>query len=152
MLARKAGAAFSQTVTNGMTQGKTFSAICADAKVKPVELPPFSLSTRELPAIEDHVPINQLKELAFRTAPGKASDFEETRDGGVLLCVKSRLPLDQTKMQAELPAFVNYVRQRRQEEAFEAWFRKEADKGLRDTPLFHPPQQTPGASSGPRKS
>jgi hypothetical protein len=53
-------------------------------------------------------------------------------------------------MRTELPNFVNYVRQRRQEEAFEAWFRKEADKGLRDTPVNRqqqpPPVMAPGAA------
>jgi hypothetical protein len=29
------------------------------------------------------------------------------------------------------------VRLNRSREAFDAWFRKEAEKGLRDTPLFH---------------
>ena len=139
-LARKAGTAFHQTLTNGIAQGKAFAALCSDAKLRPIELPPFSLSTRELPALEDHVKINQLQELAFRTPPGKISDFEETREGGIILYVKARLPLDETKMRTELPAFVNYVRQRRQEEAFEAWFRKEAERGLRETPLARPQQ------------
>jgi hypothetical protein len=150
-LARKAGLAFYQTLTNGIAQGKTFSAVCADAKLKPVELPPFSLSTRELPEAEDHIRLNQLKELAFRTSPGKVADFEDTQEGGLVLYVKARLPLDETKMRTELPAFVNYLRQRRQEEAFEAWLRKEVEKGMRDTPLGRP-QQPPTFSPGTGKS
>jgi hypothetical protein len=68
-----------------------------------------------------------------------------TADGGVIVYVKSRLPLDEAKMNASLPAFANYVRQSRQNEAFNEWFRKEAEKGLRDTPLNQ--QRTPPALS-----
>jgi hypothetical protein len=41
------------------------------------------------------------------------------------------------------------VRQSRQNEAFNEWFRKEAEKGLRDTPLNKP--QTPPAMSATPK-
>jgi hypothetical protein len=34
-------------------------------------------------------------------------------------------------MAKELPGFVDYLRQTRQNEAFQAWFRKQADRGLR---------------------
>ena len=58
--------------------------------------------------------------------------------------MRERLPLELAKMTAELPAFMNSVRQARQNEAFNDWFRKEAEKGLRDTPIFQkpPPQMT----------
>ena len=153
-LARQAGIAFYQTATNGLAQGKTFSALCSGAKLKAVELPPFSLSTRELPEAEDHISLSGrggLKELAFTTTPGKVSDFAESSEGGAILYVKALLPMDETKMRAELPAFVNSLRQKRQGEAFEAWFSKEADKGLRDTPLARP-QQPPGIPPGASKS
>jgi hypothetical protein len=150
-LARKAGRDFHQTLTNGLAQGKTPAAICGEAKVKLVDLPPFSLSTRELPEVADHLPLNQLKQIVFSTAPGKVSPFQMTTEGGVVVCVKSKLPLDETKMNASLPAFTRAVRQSRQNEAFNDWFRREAEKGLRDTPLAK--AQTPPApgSSLPAK-
>ena len=148
-LARQAGKEFYQALTNGLAQGKAFSTVCADAKVKPVELPPFSLSTRTLPEVEDHINLNALKQLAFSTPPGKVSNLELTREGCLVLEVKSRLPIDAAKMNADLPAFANSVRQARQNEAFYEWFRKEADKGLRDTPLARP--ATPALPSGARK-
>jgi peptidyl-prolyl cis-trans isomerase D len=152
-LARKSGADFARTLTNGLAQGKTFDALCAEVKVKPVTLPPFSISTRSLPEAEDHIPLNGsrtrmgLKDIAFSTMPGKASGFHETSDGGIILYVKAKLPLDEAKMKSELPAFISYVRQNRSREAFDAWFRKEADKGLRDTPLFHRQEAPPTAKS-----
>jgi hypothetical protein len=142
-LARKSGMEFARTVTNGLAQNKSFEPIAAEAKVKPVTLPPFSLSTRSLPEVEDRISLNGtrtglgLKQIAFSTPPGKASGFHETNDGGLVLYVKERLPLDETKMKSELPAFISSVRLNRSREAFDMWLRREADKGLRDTPLFH---------------
>ena len=146
-LAHKAGADFAKTLTNGLTSGKSFDSLAADAKVKPVTLPPFSLSTRELPDVEGRANLDSLKELAFGTQPGKASGFQMTRDGGMLVYVKSKVPLDEAKMKSELPNFVAYVRQSRQREAFDMWFRHEADKALRDTPIFRPQAAPPGTGA-----
>ena len=134
-LARKAGLVFYPTLTNGLAQGKTVAALCADAKLQLVDLPPISLSTRELEQVSEHLPLNQFKQLAFGTTVGKVSPFQMTTAGGVIVYVKSKLPLDEAKMITALPTFANAVRQNRQNEAFNSWFRKEAEKGLRDTPL-----------------
>jgi len=142
-LARKAGMDFYQTLTNGLAQGKTVAALCAEAKLPLVDVPPFSLSTRELPSLEDRLPLNQFKQITFSTPPGKVSPFQMTTEGGLIVYVKSKLPLDEAKMNATLPAFADSVRQNWQNEAFNAWFRKEAERGLRDTPIAR--QETPPA-------
>ena len=137
--ARTAAASFYTTLTNGLAQGKAFDAVCAEAKQSPVTLPPFSMSSREVsPQIEEQIPLNQLKQLAFSTAPGKVSNLQFTANGGVVVFVKSKLPVDEAKLKTELPAFLTRARQMRQNEAFNDWFRKEAEKGLRDTPLAQP--------------
>jgi hypothetical protein len=140
-LARRAGMGTYQALTNGLAQGKTVEAICTEAKLRLVEMPAFSLSTRELPQVEERIPLNQYKQIAFTAPLGKVSSFQMTTDGGAIVYVKSRLPLDEAKMNTSLPAFANYVRQNRQNEAFNDWFRKEAEKGLRDTPLARPQTQ-----------
>lgn len=152
-LARQAGIDFYQTLTNGLAQGKTFAAICAAAKLQPLTLPPFAISTRQLPEVEDRLSLNQLKQLAFTTPLGKPSNFQMTPEGGVILLVKSKLPLDEAKMNASLAGFTRAVRQNRQSEAFNEWFRREAEKGLRDTPLARQ-QQPPnmGPTPAPKKS
>ena len=152
-MARRAGMGFYQTLTNGLAQGKTVEAICAEAKLQLVEMPPLSLSTRELPQVEERIPLNQFKQIAFTAPLGKVSPFQMTADGGVIVYVKSRLPLDEAKMNTSLPAFANYVRQSRQNEAVNDWFRKEAEKGLRDTPLARPQTQgLPSSSPKAKKS
>jgi hypothetical protein len=135
MQAQLAGRLSYQTLTNGLAQGKDFTNLCGEAHVKVMELPPFSISTRELPEAEELVSLNQLKQIAFSTFPGKVSNFQPTPEGGMVLYVKNELPLDETKAQAELPTFVAALRRNRQQEAFEEWFRNEAGKALRDTPV-----------------
>ncbi len=148
-LARKAGEAFYQTLTNGLPQGKTFSGLCVTAKLQPLSVPPVSLSTRDLPEVEDYISLNQFKQIVFGTPVGKVSDFRPTSDGGLIVYVKAKLPLDESRMAANLPAFANAVRRSRQNEAFNEWFRKQAEQGLRDTPLARPAAQ-PETRPAPR--
>ena len=142
-LAQQAARGFYQTLTNGLAQGSSFTNLCGAAKLKPVPLPPFSLATRDLPEIEDLVSLNQLKQAAFTTQLGKVSAPQETAEGSFLLYVRARLPVDQAKMQADLPNYTAALRHSRQQEAFQDWFRREADRALRDTPMIQ--QKRPGA-------
>jgi hypothetical protein len=151
-MARQAGMTFYPTLTNGLAQGKSFSTICAEAKHKTVSIPPFSISSRRLESpLEDSLSLNELKQLAFSTQPAKASHLQPTSQGAVILFVKSKLPVDEAKLNTDLPAFLVRARQARQNEAFNEWFRKEAVKGLSDTPLARP-KQTPEMSRSPAKS
>ncbi len=138
-LAQVNGQSFSQTATNELAHGKTFAATCAATGVKPVELPPFSLSSQRLPEVEDHADVGTFKEVALSTSVGSASSFVPTREGGFVVHVKQRLPVDQTKMQAQLPEYSKAVRQRRESEAFEIWYNTEASRALRDIPAFRRP-------------
>jgi SurA-like N-terminal domain len=127
--AQMEGYAFANALTNGLAQNKSFASIAADARVKPIQLPPFSLSTRSLPAdIEDKVSLSTLKEAVFTTPEGKASRFIPTRQGGFVVYVDKHLPIDQSKMDSEFPEFLAYVRQARQGDAFNQWFVKQLDR------------------------
>lgn len=137
--ARRAGSDFARAVTNGLAAGKTFAAICADAKVKPVSLPPISmasLGSGKLPEIGEQVSLYQFSRVAFETPPGKASDFSPTSEGGFLVYVRERLPIDQAKMNADLPETMNKIRQSRRQEVINAWLQREGSKSLHNTPLM----------------
>jgi hypothetical protein len=128
-----AGLTFANSLTNGLAQGKSFATLAAEAKVKPEALPPFSLNTRSLPPeIEERISFQRLKRLAFSTPDGKASPFTQTQDGGLILYVQSHLPLDEAKVKKELPDYITYIRQVRQEDAFNQWFVKQ----LQQDPQF----------------
>ncbi len=150
--ARMEGAMFGASLTNELAQGKSFASICLNSKLKPVSLPPFSISTQDIPDIEGRVSMNQLKQLAFTTPIGQASGFQPTPEGGIILFVKSKLPVDVARMNAELPAFLNRARMNRENDAFQAWFRKEAEKGLHDIPALKTQPPALGQQPGQRRS
>ncbi len=146
-LARMAGIEAHQKITNSVAQGKTFEAAAKEAGLSSIKLPPFSMSSRTLPELDSRVGLNEVKQLAFSTEAGKISSFQGTSDGGFILHVTGKLPVDEAKFASDLAAFKNYVRQSRQTEAFNLWFSKEAALALRDTPLGQPrPAPTMGTA------
>jgi len=143
--AREAGAAFIGQLTNGLALGKTFVEICAAQGQTPVQVPPFSQATRELPEVEAHTALNLFKQVAFTTPTGTASGFQFTADGGYVVFAQERLPVDEARLRAELPEYIQFVRQGLGNEAFGTWFSQEAQVGLRETPLNkqEPPSLAP---------
>ena len=137
---------FYRSVTNSLAQGKSFANSCTESNLTAVALPGFSLSTQSLTNLEGLVSLNSLKQAGFGTEVGKAS-LAPMEDGAMVLYVKNKLPVDLAKMQQDMPAFMNAVRQKRQQEAFDDWFRKEAQKGLVDTPVFRQPPPEMGSTS-----
>jgi hypothetical protein len=124
--ARRAGQDSYSKLTNGLAQNKTFQAVCQETGVSPQPIPPFSLATRFLtPEWESRIPLSSLKEAAFMLSPGKTSPFVPTREGGFVLHLVSRQPVEDTRLKAELPAFVERLREERRREASNEWVRKE---------------------------
>lgn len=129
-LAVRAGTNFSHTLSASMTAGKTFSSACVAAGLSPQVLPPFSLSTRELPQLGELAELNQVKQAAFTTPVGQASSFQQNNGGGFVLFVQSLLPLDQSVMNAELPQYITTLRRARENEAFNEWYNREFNNWL----------------------
>jgi hypothetical protein len=145
-LARRTGEEFVRAATNALAQGKTFSAVCAERKVTPVSLPHFSLSTRELPELEEHVDFNEFRRVAANTPTHQVSALARTPDGGFAVYVSDRVPVDPSRIEAELPGFMNLLRRARVQEAVNLWLNKEASVSLRDTPMA--PRGQPGRGAG----
>ena len=138
LLAQRAGTNFYFNAMIQMAAGKTFAQVAVAVGLPPQALPPFSLSTRDLPELGDRADLNQLKQAAFSTPVGHTSRFEETSDGGFVLYVQSRLPVDQAVMNAQMPQFIAQLRRAQQNEAFNEWLQIEANRQLRSTPAYHP--------------
>ncbi len=127
-LAHAAGDKFASAVQAGMAQpqDKTFEAVCSAENVKSVELPPFALtSTNPPPQIPDRSRFEQLQEVAFRLPADEASPFVPTAEGGFVVYVRERLPVDSAKMQREMPDFLARMREQRQIAAFQQWLERE---------------------------
>jgi hypothetical protein len=135
------GRIFGQSISNQLAQGKSFAAACAAARVEPVEVKPFALNTERVPEVEDRVEdVNTFKQIALHVPPGTTSGFiplpedNTAHEGGFVVYVRERLPIDEAKMKADLPRFADVVRQRREMEAFDLWFRREASVSLANIP------------------
>jgi hypothetical protein len=142
VLAQQAGTNFAFSLTIRMAAGSSFTSACLAAGLKPEILPPFSLSTKELPELAGRAELNQLKQAAFTTPVGHTSGFQETDDGGFVVFVQSQLPVDETKMDSDLPQFTANLRRSRENEAFNEWVMREANQALKDTPIFHQQAET----------
>jgi hypothetical protein len=71
-------------------------------------------------------------------------------EGSLVAYLQSELPLDEKRVTAELPAFLQMFRQARQQEAFDEWFSREAQAALMTTPAMrqrNPAPQVPNAAN-----
>jgi hypothetical protein len=135
-LARRAGTNFYFSVAIKMATGKTFAQAVTAGGQTPEMLPPFSLSSSEVPGFETRTEIGELKRAAFTTTPGHISPFMPTQDGGFVLYVQSLLPVDEMKKASELPSYLGQLRQARENEAFNLWLSTELNKQLSQSPYF----------------
>ena len=133
-MARTAGMSFVRSVTNSLAQGKTFKAAASEAKLEPVELPKFSLGTRELEKFEDRVSLPMIKDSVSRMTAGSASNFIPTREGGMVVYLKARIPASEQKLKDEFPAFLEEVRESRESSAFGEWFSQQVNAAGLNTP------------------
>lgn len=130
LLAQRDGGMFYHMLTNQMAAGHSFAAACAALGRQPVSLSPFSIITQEIPELGDHATLGQIKEAAFTSSVGKPSAFASTQDGGFILCVQAKVPVDQSAMAADLPQFTLDMRRQRENEAFAQWYQNEANSVL----------------------
>ena len=136
LLARQAGTNFAVRTVVGMSTDHSFASLCVAAGLQPLVLSPFSLSTQDLPNLGNRIELNQLKQAAFTVPTGKTSGFVDTADGGFIVYVQSRLPIDQAKMSSDLPQYLASYRRERAGEAFNQWVGLEANRQLRDIPAM----------------
>lgn len=126
--AQTAGEAFATAVSAALAQGKTFEAAAAAQNAKVTPLPPFSLVTQSLPGLDPRVNPAVVKDTAFNLKAGAASRFIQTGDGGFVLFLKERTPVDAAIVKAGLNGYLAEQRSQRKTDAFDAWFQAEFKK------------------------
>jgi hypothetical protein len=136
MIAQRAGTNFAPALAGQLMSGHNFASACVAAGLHPETLPAFSLSTQELPELGGRATLPQVKQAVFSTPTGRSSGFVGTEDGGFVVCVQSRLPVDTKTMGADLPQFTAGLRRQRESEVFNQWLQAEANRQLRDTPVY----------------
>jgi len=124
-LAKETGEQFAGAVQFGLSQGKSFDAICAAQKYKPVTLPPFALVATNPPAGLDKISFQHLEEAVFPVPTEQSTRYIPITDGGLVAYVKARLPVDEAKMKEELPTYLARMREQRQYAAFQEWLSRQ---------------------------
>jgi hypothetical protein len=124
-LAGQAGAKFEAAARDGLAKGLSFEDICAEQKIKPQILTPFSHETKSIPEIQDENEFDYIKSIAYQLPVGQIAPFEQTAAGGFVVYLKARTPVDESIVQRDLPAFLASQRELRQSAAFGIWLNQE---------------------------
>jgi hypothetical protein len=124
-LAKAAGEQFASAAQLGLTQGKSFDALCAAQNVKPETLAAFALVTTNVPPGMDKTSFQHLEEAAFPVPTEQSSRYIPTTDGGLVAYVKARLPVDEERMRQEMPYYLARMREQRQIAAFQEWLSRQ---------------------------
>jgi hypothetical protein len=130
-LARKAGQSFHTNLTNGLALKKNFADLCAAERVKTIDLPPFSAGTRSLTNLDTRINLRMLQNMAQDLEVGAATlllPAQPPSEGSYILYAKARPPIDEAKLKTALPEYLAQMRVYRQNEAFQAWFRKQVEQ------------------------
>jgi len=128
-LLRSASQNFNTQLTNGLAQGQSFDAICQASQVEVVQLPAFSPSSRPpLEGWDNNFSLQMIQRQVDPMTVGQTTPFLPSRDGGYIVHLKGRNPVDEAKLAEELPEFTANLRQYRIGQAFDQWFRKKAEE------------------------
>src|SRR5207247_1771285 len=98
-----------------------------------------SATTPSLPGLEKGLDLRRLQSFAFDLPVGGVSQFFPTQEGGFVLYVRAILPFDEAKAKIEMPTYAAKVQAARQNDAFNGWFRKQAEGGRLNIPQKETP-------------
>lgn len=124
--------------------------------VKAEKIPPFSLMEAFDPSETDKKTQRPpdflaVKNAAAQAQPGDVSDFVPWEDGGLIVYVEKREPVEEAKYQGEKASFDERFLRNKHQVVFEEWLRdRQLDAGLVQEPKAQPPPT--GPSQPPRKS
>jgi hypothetical protein len=148
-IATTAAAGFVAMATNQLAGGKAFDEVCEAAGAVHVDLVPFTLSDTAPPeGLDPAFNLRTLQRTANDIKPGEISQFLPNRDGGYVLYMKSRSPVEPATTKEKLPEFAENLREYRQNQAFDMWFRKVAEESALVLPKKEDDTAPGGAQAG----
>jgi hypothetical protein len=151
-LARKTATNFYAVVTNAVLQKKAFADVAKQQNVTLITPPPFSPSTTTLTNLDPRINLRALQQFAFDMKPGDLTGIVPIADGAIIMHLAGRKPVDDAKLKAELPEFLNRIRLYRHNEAFNAWFRKQVEQARVVPPQRDLTPTPPAGQGGPPPS
>jgi hypothetical protein len=145
-LASQAGVKFEAAARDGLAKGLSFDDICAEQKIKPQTLTPFSHETKSIPEVQDENEFDYIKGVAYQLPVGQMAPYEQVSADGFVIYLKGRTPVDESIVQRDLPAFLASQRELRQSAAFSIWLNREMHQHV--IPAAKPAAAEPPPSSG----
>jgi parvulin-like peptidyl-prolyl isomerase len=140
-MARQEGQSFQTNATNGVTMGKSFADLAAAAKVSLIAVPEFTPATSTMTNLDERINFRTVHNNAADLKKGQVSNFVPLMDGGLVIYMRDRQPVSEAKVKEDLPDFLSRLRLYRQNEAFNQWFRKEAEQARVTLPQKETPPQ-----------
>ena len=127
-MARQEGQSFQTNATNSVKAGQSFADLAAAAKAPLIAVPEFTPSTTTLTNLDERLNFRTVHNVAADLKKGEVSPFIPLMDGGMVIYMRDRQPVPEEKVKEELPEFLQRLRLYRQNEAFNQWFRREAEQ------------------------
>ncbi|MBL9176168.1 MAG: SurA N-terminal domain-containing protein [Verrucomicrobiales bacterium] len=119
--ARAAGLQFQTAAVGAVASGKTFAEVAAGKPIRVLDLS-FTPSSGSIPELGNALNPAQVKAVASTNKVGAPSAFIPTADGGFVLLVRERKPVDDAMAKGALNSFVEEQRSEREADAFRVWF------------------------------
>jgi hypothetical protein len=142
-MARQAGQSFQGGVSNALAQGKSFADLAAATNAVVITVPEFTPSTTTLTNLDPRINYRTMHNVAVDLKKGEVSNFVPMMEGGMVVYVRDRQPVPEDKVKEEMHEFLTRLRMYRQNEAFNQWFRKEAEQAR----VTLPPKDQPQANA-----
>jgi hypothetical protein len=128
-----------------LTAGKSFADAVTAAGLKADVYPPFSLAEPDL----DKPDVREVTVKAVEMSEGQLSEFIPTPDGGLLIHLDKREPLDEAKYAKDKVLMEPSVKQQKLHLVFSEWLRKARDAARIELPRSaSAPSGAPGAPGG----
>ncbi len=118
-----------QAANDGLAKGKSFKDTAKALGHVALEVPPFSRNTRSIEIAESRgLGVDEFRDQAFATAAGKVGSFKQAGEGGFVIYVRGFQPVTDVQVKAELPKFVESLREQRANYAFREWLSREVER------------------------
>lgn len=107
-------------ILTSIKEGKAFVDAAKAQGLSPETLPPFSPAA----PLGDTLPqASMLMSAAFELKDGQLSEFVPTSDGGFLVCVTKRLPVEESQFASDKAKMLPRYQEARRRVAFQEWLR-----------------------------
>ncbi len=107
-------------IHEALKAGKSFTEAASAVALKPQSVPAFSMAE---PPKSEAPEVRIVAERSSQLAAGELSEPLPSGDGSLLVYVDKRLPIDETKLEAEKTILVQNLSRAKRESAFELWLK-----------------------------